>query len=194
MSDTNGLTDEDGEQQDWIEIRNRGTNTINLNGWSLSDDPDLPGLWTFPARTLAPNAYLVVFASGKDRRPTNPALPCTPISNSATPANTSRSTRPDSPRVLMHGFTPYPEQRNDVSYGYAPDDSARYFATPTPGAANGVSTIVGVCAPVHVNVNRGHFVTPFDLTALLPHTRRTTALHHRWLRADQQQSAASRVR
>lgn len=163
---TNGLTDEDGEQQDWIEIRNRGTNTINLNGWSLSDDPALPGLWTFPARTLAPNAYLVIFASGKDRRPLTGALHTNfKLGNGG---EDLLLYTPDSPRVLMHGFTPYPEQRNDVSYGYDPGDNQRYFATPTPGGPNGVSTIVGVCAPVHVNVNRGHFVSPFDLTASCP--------------------------
>jgi len=162
---TNGLADEDGEQQDWIEIRNRGTNVINLAGWSLSDDPDLPGLWTFPARTLAPNAYLIVFASGKDRHPTNVASrPHTNFKLGNDGEHLALYT-PDSPRVQMHGFTPYPEQRNDISYGYDPGDNERYFASPTPGTANGISTVVGVCAPVHVNVNRGHFVTPFDLTA-----------------------------
>jgi hypothetical protein len=162
---TNGLADEDGEQQDWIEIRNRGTNMINLNGWSLSDDPELPGLWTFPARTLAPNAYLVIFASGKDRRSTNVASHLHTNFKLGNPGEPLGLYTPDSPRLLMHGFTPYPEQRNDVSYGYDPGDNERYFAVPTPGAPNGVSSILGVCAPVHVNVSRGHFVTPFDLVA-----------------------------
>jgi hypothetical protein len=165
---TNGLADEDGDQPDWIEIRNRGANTLNLNGWSLSDDPDLPGLWTFPARTLAPGGYLVIFASGKDRRSTN--------INAALHTNFKLGNSgehlalytADSPRVLQHGFTPYPEQRNDVSYGYDPGDNERYFAAPTPGGLNGVSSIIGVCAPVHVNVNRGHFTTPFTLTASCP--------------------------
>ncbi len=162
---TNGLADEDGEQQDWIEIRNRGTNTINLAGWSLSDDAELPGLWTFPARTLAPNAYLVVFASGKDRRSTNVTARLHTNFKLGNPGEYLALYTPDSPRLLKHGFMPYPEQRNDLSYGYDPGDNERYFATPTPGGPNGVSTILGVCAPVHVNVKRGHFVTPFDLTA-----------------------------
>ncbi|MFO1513185.1 MAG: lamin tail domain-containing protein [Verrucomicrobiota bacterium] len=162
---TNGLKDEDGELQDWIEIRNRGTNTINLNGWSLSDDAELPGLWTFPARTLAPNSYLVVFASGKDRRSTNVTARLHTNFKLGNPGEYLGLYTPDSPRGLKHGFMPYPEQRNDFSYGYDPGDNERYFATPTPGGPNGVSTIIGVCAPVHVNVQRGHFVTPFDLTA-----------------------------
>ena len=64
---TNGLRDEDGELQEWIEIRNQGTTPANLVNWSLSDDPALPGLWTFPPRTLQGGEFLVVFASGKNR-------------------------------------------------------------------------------------------------------------------------------
>src|SRR6185503_18780285 len=72
-SNEHGLLDEDStptdpDAQDWIEIYNRGTSAVNLANWGLSDDPDLPGLWTFPARTLGPGQYLVVFASGKDRK------------------------------------------------------------------------------------------------------------------------------
>ncbi|MFV2070010.1 MAG: CotH kinase family protein, partial [Pirellulales bacterium] len=40
---------------------------INLLGWALSDDPTTPGKWRFPYQEIAPNEYLVVFASGKDR-------------------------------------------------------------------------------------------------------------------------------
>jgi hypothetical protein len=68
---TNGLLDEDRDNSDWIEIYNRGTNAVNLAGWSLSDDPEVPGFWVFGSRVLNPGQYMIVFASGKDRR--NPA-------------------------------------------------------------------------------------------------------------------------
>ena len=64
----NGLTDENGEQQDWIEIHNPTSAPVNLAGWSLSDDESYPDQWIFPARTIAPGGYLIVFCSGKDRR------------------------------------------------------------------------------------------------------------------------------
>jgi hypothetical protein len=161
---TNGLADEDGEQQEWIEIHNGGSTAVNLQNWSLSDDEALPGLWTFPARTLNPNQYLVVFASGKDRRSTNSAVPLHTNFKLSDNGEHLGLYSPDSPRLLISGFTPFPEQRNDISYGRDATNGLRYFATPTPGAANGLSTITGVCAAVHVNVQRGHFVTPFDLT------------------------------
>jgi len=161
---TNGLADEDGEQQDWIEIYNRGTTAVNLANYSLSDDPELPGLWLFPARTLAPKSYLVVFASGKDRRATNNTTPLHTnfkLGNAGEPLGLYS---PDSPRQLVSGFSTYPEQRNDISYGVDSFGTPFYYANPTPGATNGASTILGVCAPVHVNVPRGHFITPFALT------------------------------
>ena len=61
------IFDEDGESSDWIEIHNRSIEDVNLDGWHLTDDDTDLVKWTFPATTLAPNEYLVVFASGKDR-------------------------------------------------------------------------------------------------------------------------------
>src|SRR5687767_7505831 len=64
------LADEDGAFSDWIEIHNPDSNAVSLAGYHLTDNPTNLTRWTFPAVTLNPDAYLVVFASGKDR--TNP--------------------------------------------------------------------------------------------------------------------------
>jgi hypothetical protein len=63
----NGLDDEDGDEEDWIEIHNAGTTTVNLAGWYLTDTTNDLKKWTFPSVTIAPDGYLVVFASNKDR-------------------------------------------------------------------------------------------------------------------------------
>src|ERR1051325_11762968 len=62
------LADEDGDFSDWIEIHNGGAIGVNLNGWFLTDKLSQLTQWRFPSTNLAPNSYLVVFASGKDRR------------------------------------------------------------------------------------------------------------------------------
>ncbi len=67
-SNTRILADEDGEFSDWIEIHNPGTNTINLDGWFLTDTTNNFTQWRFPATNLNAGGYLVVFASNKDRR------------------------------------------------------------------------------------------------------------------------------
>lgn len=61
------LLDEDGDASDWVEIRNTTGFAVDLAGWGLTDSALQPFKWVFPARVLAPRAYLVVFASDKDR-------------------------------------------------------------------------------------------------------------------------------
>jgi hypothetical protein len=62
------LRDEDGDTPDWVELRNAGPAPVNLEGWHLTDDSLETTKWPFPAITLPPGGYLVVFASGKNRR------------------------------------------------------------------------------------------------------------------------------
>ena len=61
------LADSDGDLSDWIEIANLGETSVDLAGWYLSDDPDVPDEWKIPPLTLAPGEYAVIFASGKNR-------------------------------------------------------------------------------------------------------------------------------
>ena len=61
------LPDEDGDFSDWIELYNGGSEAIELGGLWLSDSPRSWDKWQFPARTLEPGEYLLVFCSGKDR-------------------------------------------------------------------------------------------------------------------------------
>lgn len=60
--------DEDGDFEDWIELHNTGLETVDLDGWWLSDDPSNPYQWRFPQVLLPSDSLLMVMASGKDRR------------------------------------------------------------------------------------------------------------------------------
>ena len=62
------ILDEDGDASDWIEIFNEGDSTVNLAGWSLSDTPRDRRKWVFPEIEIRPGEFLLVFASGKDKR------------------------------------------------------------------------------------------------------------------------------
>ncbi len=69
-ADNAAFADEDGSFEDWIEVVNLGDAPAQLEGWGLTDDPsNSPLKWTFPALTLKTNEHLLVWASGKDRRP-----------------------------------------------------------------------------------------------------------------------------
>lgn len=63
------IADENGEYPDWIELYNAGNQTVNLYNYALSDDEEEPAKWTFPNVSIGPGEYMLVFCSGKDRKP-----------------------------------------------------------------------------------------------------------------------------
>ncbi|MBN2508316.1 MAG: CotH kinase family protein [Verrucomicrobia bacterium] len=107
-----GLRDEDRETSDWVEIYNGGSTHAALDGWHLTDDPTNMTKWRFPAATLLPGQFLVVFASGKDRDAaewhTNFKL--------SGEGGFVALVRPDGTTV-EHAYDPYPPQHPDVAYG-----------------------------------------------------------------------------
>jgi len=69
LADNNGgLSDEDGEYTDWIEIYNYGEEEINLKGYGITNDLETPFYWTFPEVNISPKSFIIVRASGKDRK------------------------------------------------------------------------------------------------------------------------------
>lgn len=150
-SNTRGLADETGARSDWIEIYNPSSAAVNLEGWSLTDDPDDPGKWRFPATNLAGGAFLVVFASGEDRR-----VPGARLHTSfqiAAGGEYLALVRPDGVTRTSEFAPEFPQQVPDVSYGvaqsgpppeYVLSAGAVYFTAPTPGAVNwGGSAVPG---------------------------------------------------
>jgi len=62
-SNNETVADQDGEFDDWIELYNNGNTTIDLTGYTLSDDADELNKWTFPeGTTIDAGAYLIVWA------------------------------------------------------------------------------------------------------------------------------------
>ena len=61
------VTDEDGDNPDWIELYNAGATGVNIGGYFLSDDTLIYNKWIIPNYTIAAGSYLTVFASSKDK-------------------------------------------------------------------------------------------------------------------------------
>ncbi|MCX8157120.1 MAG: immunoglobulin domain-containing protein [Verrucomicrobiae bacterium] len=165
---TNVIRDEDGEYSDWIEIYNAGTETANLDGWFLTDDPANLTKWRFPAVSLAGNRYLVVFASGKDRRSPNGRLH----------ANFNLAREGEylalvSPRtnVVMQFAPAFPPQQTGVSYGLVTGttNTFGYFVVPTPGSAN-TAAGAGFAPEVRFSRTAGTFWNNFYLELSTPHS------------------------
>lgn len=154
------LADEDGDYSDWIEIHNAGRIPVDLTGWFLTDSAANLTRWRFPATNLLEGAFLVVFASGKDR-----AL-------AGAPLHTSFSLDAAGERVLLvrpDGGTvaselAFPAQATDISYGVAGGGPGHaFFPRPTPGALNG-SGLTGWLAPPQFSVQRGFYEEAFLVT------------------------------
>ena len=114
-ANANGLKDEDGDRSDWLEILNVSSGSVNLAGWSLTDDPTQLTQWTFPSLSLAANQRILVFASDKDRR--DPANELHANFKLKASGEYLALVQPDGTTV-EHGYTPiYPPQFEDTSYG-----------------------------------------------------------------------------
>lgn len=69
VADNDGsFLDSDGEASDWVELHNPGPAPVSTAGLYLTDNPTNPTQWALPELTIPGGGYLVVFASGKDRR------------------------------------------------------------------------------------------------------------------------------
>jgi len=114
-SNSRTLLDEDGESPDWIEVFNPDPTPVDLGGWHLTDSASELQKWTFPAVTLAPNNYLIVFASDKDRR--DPAAELHTNFKLSAGGEYLALVAPDGITVATAFEPEYPQQVADVSYG-----------------------------------------------------------------------------
>ena len=109
------IQDQDGAYSDFIELYNAGDQSINLGGWYLTDSHSDLTQWAIPSVDLAAGAYLVIFASGKDRA----------IAGNELHTNFSISVdgeylgliKPDGVTAASEFFPEFPPQHEDVSYG-----------------------------------------------------------------------------
>ena len=160
-----GLTDEDGDYSDWIELHNPGRSAINLSGWALTDDSNDLEKWPLPNLTLNPAEYLVIFASGKDRRS---------IEDDSILHTNFRLKRAGDflalynildQRIYEVDSANFPQQFDDFSYGLRPDELRyNYFALPSPGEANDTTqSWEDAVSKVKFNVAHGFYESPFRL-------------------------------
>ncbi len=153
--------DEDQDPEDWVEIWNPTPAAVNLAGWSLTRQRDEPGAWVFPSVTLPAGAYLVVFASGKDRAPLAGRL------------HTNFKLNPNGGYLGLFGPELPRRAVSEVTFGtQGPDYSAgrenntgdwRYFKGGSPATRNGAGTIASLVEDVRFSVERGFFARPFNL-------------------------------
>ncbi|MBI5915628.1 MAG: lamin tail domain-containing protein, partial [Bacteroidetes bacterium] len=69
-SNSNGLTDEHGQPDDWMELFNAGATPIDIGGMYVTDDLAQPVKWQIPATdpaasTIPPGGFLLLWLDGE---------------------------------------------------------------------------------------------------------------------------------
>src|SRR5437667_5161936 len=87
-----------------------------MANWSLNHNPGNLTKWRVPATNMAPSQFMIIFASGKDRR--TPGLPLHTSFKLGATSGYLALVRPDG--SIATEFAPtYPPQVSDVSYGFS---------------------------------------------------------------------------
>lgn len=128
------LADPQGEFDDWIEIRNVTGVEVDLTGRHLSDEPNNPRKWPFPAGTrIAPGGHLLVWAD-EDTELANGLHASFKLSADG---EEIFLTDTDANLNQVLDSVAFGGQQTDRSYGRTAADPAEFdFLAPTPGGAN----------------------------------------------------------
>lgn len=133
-SNQDSLLDGNGASSDWIEIFNKGDQSLDLAGHALTDDPGDLNKWVFPSQTLGAGEYLVVFASGD----ATPDLAGNLHTNFALAAGGEYLALVDPSGVVLTEYgtstTDYPSLAGDEAYGLAFSSTVEEVVTPASGA------------------------------------------------------------
>jgi hypothetical protein len=133
-----GLIDRDGDQSDWIEIKNNTGAVLNLSGYGLTDDLRRPFKWRFPEREMAADSLILIFASGKDGIHADEQ---TKFKNDVDELHTNFKLRSDEKLALVSPTGDFidivdtQELLPNQSFGRR-DGEWQYFSIPTPGMEN----------------------------------------------------------
>jgi hypothetical protein len=125
-------TDENGDYDDWVELLNIGTKTVDLTGWTMADDPDEEEPWSLPSGlTLGAGEFLLIWADKEEEQGD---------------LHASFKLSGDGETVILwdstgavHEQVDFGTQDTDVSWARIPDGTGDFVqqTTPSPGASNG---------------------------------------------------------
>ncbi len=128
--------DEYGEFDDWLELYNYGTDTIDIAGFYFSDDPAEINKWQIPstdhAKTkIPPKGFLVLWADGQ------PEQGVLHLNFKLSSGGESIVVTEADGQTIIDEYT-YGPQTTDISMGRVPDGGNEWqtFENPTPGSSN----------------------------------------------------------
>jgi len=143
---------------DWIELKNTTAAPVDIGGWALTDDNDVPMKWTFPAGTTIPaNGFLTVACSGRDLKPSSGLM----HTNFELDQDGEAVRLRHASGTLVHEVTQVPDQNFFHTWGLdAASGQWRFFDTATPGAANAGSVFTAKADRPDADRETGFYSSP----------------------------------
>ena len=134
----NGIVDEFGDNNDWIEIYNASTEAIDIGGLYITDDLAFPGMWQIPytdpfKTTIQTGGYLILWADKEFEQ----GITHLEIKLSGAGEQIGLSKKVNNEFVYIDTIN-FGTQIADVSYGRVNNggNSWQFFLEPTPGSSN----------------------------------------------------------
>jgi hypothetical protein len=158
-SNTRTISDDDGDFEDWVELYSTAPIPVSLAGYYLSDDDSRPLKWQFPAITIHPGEYLIIWASGKDRVQNGIAHTNFRLSSAGEPVILS------APNGMLLDRLPAKGLLGDQSFGRLPDggDSLVTFGSGTPGSLNLLAPVINLTDTILFSMPQGFYSKPIFL-------------------------------
>ena len=156
------IADEAGEFEDWLEIYNYGTNSIDVGGMYLSDgDLTVGEFWQIPttdpaATTIPAGGYLLFWCDKDDAQ----GILHADFKLSAAGESIGLF---DSNENLIDAYT-FGTQQTDISFGRQPNGGTAWatYATSTPGASND-GGVIGLIEKPTASHPSGHYDTQISV-------------------------------
>jgi hypothetical protein len=131
------VADQDGEFDDWIELYNNGTESVDLSGYFLTDDDTDLMQWTFPAGTvIEAGGYLIIWADNDEDQAGLHA-------NFGLSGSGESVVLTDATGTIIDQVT-YGEQTTDIAHGRFPNGTGDFISiAPTFNAENVINIETG---------------------------------------------------
>jgi len=134
-----GVTDFAGDRDPWVELVNRGSAAVSLNGYYLANSLSTPTQWAFPSTAgLAGGNYRLVWADGEIGEHSSREWHCS--FRLQTPSGVVVLSRMQNGQPAVVDYLDYAGLAVDQSFGYTDDPQMGgepvVLAQPTPGFPN----------------------------------------------------------
>ena len=138
---TSTVKDENSEFDDWIELYNTTSNSINLSGLFLSDDVSNLTKWALPNVSIQAESYQIIWADADtDQSEIH--------SNFKLSASGEQLFISDADAYLIDSLT-FPIQIEDIAYGRLPNGTGAFtYISPTVNTSNNTASVI----PAHSNL------------------------------------------